>query len=820
MTNRLLIENIGLDAYQLAVRGGFVGSKTAWLAGLATLVETIDGLADATLAQINIDIPKIRDDIQEAGQIAATAQQSALNAAIISSNQAVISTEQAVIATTQAEISTAAAIAAELSASRVDLGDLDAAVLTSTTQAEISTAAAIAAELSASRVDLGDLDAAVLSATTQANIAIANATSAAQAAGQTTADTIQTGLDRIQTGLDRIQTGLDRSATNLDVVQTGLDLATTTNNAIISTAQQELSTNSANQANASAVLSTSQLALANDARIGAEVARDAAQLSSGVFPDTVTGLLATLEGGYFSVPSENNKEYLILYRHVLVLGLPTAILIRRYPSVAGIEYAVANVLHIKQNGNDSLDGYSWKNALRTIERALELATASNTPTLIEWAPESIVYTNGHLDMPDNCVIKATHRTVFLRPNPGFEERNVFRMGSGCFLEGIMFEGWRLDSLTNPTEGFAVSFRPGAIILRTPYAHKIAVRTIPVWGVIAPPLDRVNQNPEVPRGGGVVLADGLVCSQYSIFPNIMTWGATPVTPNGIGYCAKNGGLVNAVNAVSIWAHIHFQALNGGQIILSACSTQFGDYSMQAKGFRNLIVATEVENLSIQTAAYDAILAVEQDLIDSLWGALVFEGYTVDWPDSFQVMTRRDAATFLQCIRWTLKTANQQPMLDFAKGLFNVIGNLVLTTDSLASFIYSFNYLRASIKALPGVNAQADTIVDNLVDALLTTIQNPVIRKEPSRITAIGHTWTAVMAGVALTKIPPARNSASITDSILEEEEGVVIASGQDDQGNALFVGGLAINADTGELGGPPFDQAVRRVATRAAISRSF
>jgi len=75
-------------------------------------------------------------------------------------------------------------------------------------------------------------------------------------------------------------------------------------------------------------------------------------------------------------------------------------------------------------------------------------------------------------------------------------------------------------------------------------------------------------------------------------------------------------------------------------------------------------------------------------------------------------------------------------------------------------------------------------------------------------------------VALTKIPPARNGAPIQDSIIEEDEGVVIASGQDDQGNAIFVGGLEINAETGELGGPPFIQAVRRLATRAAISRSY
>jgi len=78
----------------------------------------------------------------------------------------------------------------------------------------------------------------------------------------------------------------------------------------------------------------------------------------------------------------------------------------------------------------------------------------------------------------------------------------------------------------------------------------------------------------------------------------------------------------------------------------------------------------------------------------------------------------------------------------------------------------------------------------------------------------------MAGVALTKIPPARNETNIEESILELNNGVVIASGQDDQGSALFIGGMKIDADTGELTGPPFEQAVNRIATRTAIARSF
>ena len=345
------------------------------------------------------------------------------------------------------------------------------------------------------------------------------------------------------------------------------DVAKSAASVTASAANVTLTNNNVITTNANVVTSTQQVALANVARAASEAARDAATLSAGVYDNISLGLAATMVGRYFTVPSEDNREYLILYRHQ---EDNTAREIQRYPSINGLEYSVDNVIHIKSNGNDNLDGGSWNSAVRTIEKALELATLRGTPTLIEWAPESVVYTKGHLDMPDNCVIKATHRTVFLRPEPGYEERNVFRMGSGCFLEGVMFEGWRLDSLTDPTEGFAVSFRPGAVITRVPYAHKIAVRSIPTWSRIPPPLDVENGNPLVPRGGGVALADGLVCSQYSIFPNIMTWGATPVVPNGIGYCAKNGGLINAVNAVSIWAHKHFMAVSGGQIILSACS----------------------------------------------------------------------------------------------------------------------------------------------------------------------------------------------------------------------------------------------------------
>ena len=779
---------------------------------------------------------------------------------------------------------------------------------------------------------------------------------------------------------------------------------------------------------------------------------------------------------------------------------------------------VGNAVYVSVNGHDYNEGHSWDNAFSSMERALEAAWERNTAdpyclTLIDVGP-GYYSTNGHLDMPDNCMIRSVHRTAIFKPNPGYEQRNVFRMGSGCFIEGLLFEDFQIDDMDNPTEGFAFSFRPGAVIFRAPYAHKCAVRSNPSWGYIAPPLDAKNANPLVPRGAGVALADGSVCSPYSIYPNIMTWGATPVTQNGIGYCAKNGGLINAVNAISIWAHKHFYALNGGQIILSSCSTQFGDYTLVSKGSRQLVspVTTNTTDyvlplasadvtminpqrcntaLSIQDVAAVYIDINKQTIIDNMWTALVDGGYTVGWTAedetftrrdantylsaivrvlqtadesymldfarglfyangtkvfssekeaavlfsfenmrdqilalgvfyinadtirivnalvdalettivtpvtftgsvltnanaaasiqsskatiinnmwialvregytntwtpaaevftrrdaatlldamsntlihgnekymlnfarslfysgnpvftadklnafvySYNVMrdavkaltyvsgdtekfveamftalsftiryptyatttlvadpvsasaimanasaiindlwlslvnggyttgwtatdeayTRRDAGTFLQSLSWVVQTANEKPMLDFAKGLFDTLGVSIIDPDKVSAFLFSFNHIRDYISFLTGVSPTSQVIINSLVTSLNTTITSPVFRIEPSTITAIGHTFTGVLAGVALTKIPPVKNVSSIQDSILELDQGIVIASGQDDQGNAIFVGGMRIDKDTGELSGPPFEQAVNRIATRTAISRSF
>lgn len=487
---------------------------------------------------------------------------------------------------------------------------------------------------------------------------------------------------------------------------------------------------------------------------------------------------------------------------------------------------VDNVYYVAKNGNDNNDGTSWSKSYLTIEAAVTQAGTHNGDVVVIHIGPGEYLTNGHIDMPDNLIIHSDYRAAVIKPNTGFEQKNVFRMGSGCFLQGPLFEGWQVDDLDNPSEGFAVCFRPNALITRTPYAHKIACRSFFPF-TVAPPLDRENANPLVDRGMGVCLADASVISPYSIYPNIMTWGATPVSQNGIGYCAKNGGLINAVNAISIWAHKHFMAINGGQIILSSCSTQFGDYTLIADGTRDYIQPDDIAgNLVVKDSAGLAIMdsAYLEALKDSVWDDLVTQGFYTSTDSAAEIATKRDIGTLTQSISWVLRSANPKPWEDTIRGFWfadstGTAINVIDPGDS-AAYVRAWDFMDSALAANADVDDSADTIIHNMFTALKDTIDTPTITQQPSTITAIGHTWNSIMAGVALTKIPPAFNNTTIEESILELNSGVVIASGQDDQGSALFIGGMKIDADTGELTGPPFEQSVNRIATRAALASNF
>jgi hypothetical protein len=273
------------------------------------------------------------------------------------------------------------------------------------------------------------------------------------------------------------------------------------------------------------------------------------------------------------------------------------------------------------------------------------------------------------------------------------------------------------------------------------------------------------------------------------------------------------------------------LGGGQIILSSCSTQFGDWSLWAEGYGQSLRTPTVAPFAADAAAAPLIDAAASAIIDAMWADLVAEGLVAGWTAQLEAFTRRDAAIFLKAVGYALTEGKQRAMTEFARGFFIPVEDAtdpaictlekVFASDKEAAFVRSFNFMRDQINALSGVSSASQAAVTALVAMVNTALTAPTFRKERSLVTAIGHQWTFPLSGVTRSAVPPvfggSGRASRINRSVRQRKGGRVQFSGQDDQGNAVFVGGLEINARTGQLGGRPFDSAVELRSIEAAIS---
>lgn len=153
-------------------------------------------------------------------------------------------------------------------------------------------------------------------------------------------------------------------------------------------------------------------------------AADAAQLSAGVYATTAAGLAATADGDYFSVPSAESDEYLILYRHSGALAVEQ----KRYPAT-GMIAALENQIAEKISSRSSDDGVMFTlqdQAQREVLAVMEDGTV--TPR--------------KLAIPETARIGAdTLRDLVMRSVTA-ESGYLFRLEDmvGRFLAGILDDG--------------------------------------------------------------------------------------------------------------------------------------------------------------------------------------------------------------------------------------------------------------------------------------------------------------------------------------------------------------------------------------------
>ena len=152
-------------------------------------------------------------------------------------------------------------------------------------------------------------------------------------------------------------------------------------------------------------------------------------------------------------------------------------------------------------GDDNYPGTQLQ-PVRTLEKAFELClekaggdlnrNAINNSVHISVGPGTY-YTKGNLQLPDDCSITSTagqYATV-IELEKGYENNNGILVGSGCYAQGFAYQNFQVDNFDFPEGGFAVAYRPGAKLLRSPYLRDSSQLSNFLRQDVEPPLNPYN-----------------------------------------------------------------------------------------------------------------------------------------------------------------------------------------------------------------------------------------------------------------------------------------------------------------------------------------
>ena len=135
-------------------------------------------------------------------------------------------------------------------------------------------------------------------------------------------------------------------------------------------------------------------------------------------------------------------------------------------------------VHVSADGDDRNPGTVLK-PVRSLKRAAELALEKAGGKYDRNDIENAVHISvgpGTYEieepiwLPDDCSMSSTagQYATLIKKAPGWERTNGILVGSGCYLQGFSYMNFEVDNFDYPEGGFAVAYRPGALLRRSPY----------------------------------------------------------------------------------------------------------------------------------------------------------------------------------------------------------------------------------------------------------------------------------------------------------------------------------------------------------------
>ena len=164
--------------------------------------------------------------------------------------------------------------------------------------------------------------------------------------------------------------------------------------------------------------------------------------------------------------------------------------------------AQALKVHVDAGSGDDDNPGTQLQPVRTLEKAFELClekaggelnrNAINNAVHISVGPGTY-YTKGNLQLPDDCSCTSTagqYATV-IELEKGYENNNGILVGSGCYVQGFSYQNFQVDNFDFPEGGFAIAYRPGAKLLRSPYLRDSTQLSNFLRQDVEPPLNPYN-----------------------------------------------------------------------------------------------------------------------------------------------------------------------------------------------------------------------------------------------------------------------------------------------------------------------------------------
>jgi hypothetical protein len=171
----------------------------------------------------------------------------------------------------------------------------------------------------------------------------------------------------------------------------------------------------------------------------------------------------------------------------------------------------------------------------------------------------------------------------------------------------------LDNYDYPPEkGWVFTFRENEFITRSPYLADCSQLHNFTYEELSLPIDRLLGNPDMPRGGGNLLADGSVLDKYSPLRSVVVDSFTAINPNGYGYLIRKNALVQLVSVFTNWSRYALWSHEGGHLTVANSNNTFGDYAMVATGFRWIISLPDTPVYTLGTEYDVAANAIEANI----------------------------------------------------------------------------------------------------------------------------------------------------------------------------------------------------------------